>query len=103
MTTARRQRKVKAAARLFEDFTGHRPRFVERVTVNVPDVLMLVGECDGVLYSCVRDGKAQKYIHQFSKTSRPLLCSNETGTQLYLIGGQYNFTSRGIVDRKSRK
>lgn len=99
----RRERKVKAAARLFENFTGHEARYVERVLIDVPQVLLLVGECDGVLYSCVRDGRPERYIHQFRKQSRPLLCSNETGSALYLVGGEYNFTSRGIVDRKPRK
>lgn len=102
MSTARKHRKIKAAVKLYEDFSGHRPRFIERVSLPIPEVLMLVGECDGVLYSCVRDGKPEKYIHRFNKSARPLLTSNETGTQLYLIGGQYSFTSRGIVDRRPK-
>ena len=98
-----RKRKLAAAAKLYENFTGHQARYVERVLIDVPQVLLLVGECDGVLYSCVRDGQHERYIHQFKKQSRPLLCSNETGTALYLIGGEYNFTSRGIVDKRPRK
>lgn len=95
----RKRGKVQKAARLYEDFTGDAPRYVEAVRVNVPDVVLLVGECDGVLYSCHRDGKLEHYIHKFKKQSRPLLCSNETGTALFLIGGSYSFTNRGIVDK----
>lgn len=95
----RRARKVRAAAKLYEDFTGHEPKYIERVTVDVPEVLMLVGEMDAVLYTCIRDGRQEHYKHTFRKSSRPLLCSNETGTALFIVGGRYSMTDRGIVDK----
>lgn len=95
----RRARKVRAAAKLYEDFTGHEPQYVERVSVDVPEVLMLIGEMDAVLYSVVRDGKLEHYKHTFKKSSRPLLCSNSTGTALFIVGGRYSMTDRGIVDK----
>jgi hypothetical protein len=61
---------------------------------------MLIGTCDGVLYTTSRSGKTEKYIHKFSGISRPLLASSWDGKQLYLLGGAYNFTDEGIVDRK---
>ena len=58
-----------------------------------PDVLV------GVLYTTVRDGKEEKYIHQFKAKDKPLLCVTPDGTQILLVGGAYDFTERGIVDR----
>lgn len=97
------RKRVARAAKLYEDFTGHEPQYIENVRVDVPDVMMLVGELDGVLYSVVRDGRLESYIHEFSKQSRPLLCSSFDGKSLFIVGGRYDMTSRGIVDRKVRR
>jgi hypothetical protein len=90
--------KVNRAARLYENFTGHEAKYVEAVRLDSPDVVMLIGELDAVLYSCVRDGKLESYQHKFRKSSRPLLVSNADGTALFIVGGRYKFTNRGIVD-----
>jgi len=99
MSYGSKRRKVRAAAKLYEDFTGHEPQYVEKVSIELPEVVMLVGELDAVLYSVVRDGKLEHYKHTFRKSSRPLLCSNETGSALYIVGGRYSMTDRGIVDK----
>lgn len=94
----RHAKKVHRAARLYENFTGHQAQYVESVQLEAPDVVMLIGELDAVLYSCTRDGKLEHYKHDFRKSSRPLLVSNSDGTALFIVGGRYKFTSRGIVD-----
>ncbi len=91
--------KLQKAARLYEDFTGDAPQYIERVYVDVPQVVLLVGELDAVLYSCHRDGKLEHYRHTFKKSSRPLLVTNETGSALFVVGGRYSFTEKGIEDR----
>jgi hypothetical protein len=95
----RHRRKIQNAAKLYENFTGDAPRYVEAVRLETPDVVLLVGEMDAVLYSCYRDGKLEHYKHTFRKSSRPLLVSNSDGTALFIVGGRYSFTDRGIVDR----
>lgn len=90
---------VEKAADLYVQFRGENPRFIETVKLTVPPVMLLIGECDGVLYTTRREGHIEKYIHEFTKKARPLLCSDYTGNQLFLIGGSYNFTDAGIVDR----
>ena len=41
-------------------------------------------------------GEAPKnYVH-FHRQRRPLLVTNPTGTRLYIKGGQYRVTPRGI-------
>jgi len=93
-------RMVRQAAKLFEKFSGEEPKFVDKVTVPRHTVLMRIGLCDGVLYSARRDGKKEKYIHEFTGKSRPVLASSHDGKQLYLLAGHYDFTADGIVDKK---
>ena len=75
------------------------PEFIETHKVSLPDVALLVGHLDGVMYTTVRDGKKEKYIHRFKLKSRPLLITSHDGTQLIILGGEYDFTELGIVDR----
>lgn len=95
---------VQRAANLYHDFTGHTDLKAVKMTIPpLPKSALAFGHCDGVMYSTVRDGKAEKYIHRFAKDSRPLLCSSPDGKQLYMLGGAYDFTERGIVDKKIRR
>jgi len=64
-------------------------------------VALVVGRCDGVLYTTVRDGAREKYIHKFKASDAPLLAISPDGCQILLIGGNYRFTERGIVDLSS--
>lgn len=93
------KRKIEMAVKLFQDFTGHDPEYIDTIYYPVHPVLMLVGLCDGILYETVRDGKREKYIHKFKKGSRPALAASYDGKQLYLLAGEYSFTDRGIVDK----
>lgn len=91
---------VRKAAALYTDFTGHEDVKITKVSVaGLPKAALAIGQVDGILYSTVRDGQHEKYIHRFKSSSRPLLLSSPDGKQLYLIGGSYDFTERGIVDR----
>lgn len=91
---------VDKVANLYERFSGQDAFDVGTVTVpDMPKVVCLIGECDFVGYTTVRDGVEEKYIHKFNKADRALLVVDATGKNLYLIGGRYTFTERGIVDR----
>lgn len=88
------------AADLYTRFTGHDA--LEEVHIDkpeLPDVMLVVGDIDGIMYTTVRDGVVEKYVHQFKKKARPLFCVSHDGKQIHLIGGEYDFTERGIVDR----
>lgn len=95
---ATREQKVQNAMRLFERFRLEEPRFVDEVDAPICDVAMVIGHCDGVLYTTVRDGKTEKYVHDFAKKSRPILAASWDGKQLFILGGRYNFTQDGITD-----
>jgi hypothetical protein len=94
-----KNQKVKKAAQLFEDFTGHKPGHVDELRLKTHDVALKIGQVDGILYTTIRDGKTERYIHRFKKKSRPLLAASYDGQQLYILGGEYAFTDRGIVDK----
>lgn len=91
--------KAKQAIELYENFTGHSADFYQNIPVDWPEVGLKVGECDGILYSTIRDGVPEKYIHRFKKSARPVLVADHDGSQLALIGGNFDFTPRGIVDK----
>lgn len=90
--------RLTAASSLYHEFSGHQADHVDEIRVDFPDVALLIGECDGILYTTVRDGRTEKYVHHFKKKSRPLLAASHDGTQLLLLGGAYQFTDRGIED-----
>lgn len=84
------------AARLLEDFSGHRPTRVLKVQRKVPRVGLVVGSTDFVGYTTIRDGKQEKYIHRFPRKRRPLLTASSDGKQLEILGGEFQFTEAGI-------
>ena len=96
----RASKNLRAAARLFESFTGHRAARVKLVPKPaIPDEAALIGKVTGLMYVTRRDGKTEHYIHRFNVKSRPLFAVTHDGKQLLLIGGDYDFTEKGIEDR----
>lgn len=92
-------RDIRDAANLYEDFSGHEADVLARMPrPKFPAILVAVGECDGILYTTVRDGKREKYIHEFKPHAKPTLAATPDGSQLFLLGGAFTFTERGIVD-----
>jgi hypothetical protein len=91
--------KVAQAVRRFKRFTGMEPEGVDLVKVTLPDAALLVGDVLGIMYETERDGVVESYIHKFREGSRPQLAASQDGKQLVLLGGAYQFTERGIVDK----
>jgi hypothetical protein len=99
-----RSKDVRKAALLYERFTGHDAIPVERINVPpLPKAVAVIGYCDGILYTTVRDGRTEKYIHHFALDDRPLMAVSPDGKQLLLVDGNYDFTERGIVDGSDLK
>ena len=90
---------VRQARQLFKDFRGDAPAGVKRVKLPTPKTGLVVGKLDGVLYTTVRDGQTEKYIHKFKRASRPTLVSSNDGKTLIIVGGRFRFTDAGIEDR----
>lgn len=91
---------IDRAADGYKQFTGHDPKFLDKLPQKWPKVGYKFGDCLGVMYETVRDGKRERYLHQFAKGCRPALVSSHDGKSIHMIGGSYDFTERGIVDRK---
>lgn len=85
---------------MYRDFTGDEPEHATKIPIRTPKTGLLVGDLDGVLYTTVRDGVTERYIHEFKKGSRPLLAAAHDGKSLHILGGEYEFTERGIVDKE---
>jgi len=87
------------AAKAFQAFSGHRPTGVKRARLPDTDVSgWRMGPVVGIAYEARRDGKTQQYFHEFAKPARPDLVSRDDGRQLFISGGNYTVTERGIED-----
>lgn len=95
---ATRQTQIEHAMKLYKRFRLDDPEFVDEVDHPHVEVAMVIGECDGVLYTTIRNGRKEEYIHEFAKKSKPLLVASWDGKQVLLVGGKYNFTEQGITD-----
>lgn len=91
--------KIKCALKLYEKFHVQDAEFIDELDVKLPDVCVAIGQCDGILYTTIREGVKESYVHEFNARSRPILASSYDGKQLFIIDGQYKFTERGIVDK----
>lgn len=95
------RKQIKQAASLYRRFSGHKAESAQKVKVRkLPKTAVAIGTIVGVIYDTIRDGKRERYIHEFRKRSRPLFAVSHDGKQLLMLGGAYDFTERGIVDRR---
>ena len=103
-----RAEKIRAARRRYRQFTGHAPAFGDIGIADLTkdgEVVFIVGEVDGIMYTTVRDGRTERYIHEFGptkksgdpKSPRPLLAISHDGKQAFILGGGMRFTARGFV------
>jgi transglutaminase-like putative cysteine protease len=89
---------VGEAARLYRTFTRFEPCRIVRVRHRrvMPRVVAQLGELMGLIYRSDKwnQGTPRTFIHFM--TDPPRLVSNAAGTQLYIVGGRYRVTARGI-------
>lgn len=101
---ARSRADIRRAADLYERFSGHQAEAIGEISIPaVPKTGIAIGTLDGVLYTTVRDGVTERYIHEFKKRDAPLLVVSPDGKQMFIVGGSFDFTERGIVDGSDRK
>ncbi len=87
-----------AAARLFRTFHTHP---ADRVVIRrhprlVPPVVSRLGSLQGIIYRSDKGtpGRERNFIHFL--TDPPELVCDPTGTRLFIVGGSYRVTGRGI-------
>jgi len=89
---------VRKVAKLYTGFREKAPRNVKSVTVKLPRAVMVMGYLEAVEYGTTMAGKARRFRHKFAAGSRPMICAGVGRNQLFIIGGRYHVTDRGIVD-----
>ena len=91
-------RSLRSATKLFRQFHCFAPPevIIEPCNRILPKVLVNLGELRGLIYRSDKwnRGRPQTYIH-FMDTPPRLTCDPE-GKQLYIVGGNYRVTRRGI-------
>lgn len=87
------------AKKAFQEFSGHRAKRVYKTPLDEGEVSgYRLGSLLGVAYEAKRDGKTDRYFHEFGKKARPDLVVRDDGKQLYVSGGRYEVTDHGIED-----
>ena len=83
---------------LYRQFNRFEPGRIDHVHQSrlIPPVVVELGELAGLIYRSDKwqPGKPRTYIHFMENP--PRLVSDVQGTQLYIVGGDYRITSRGI-------
>lgn len=77
---------------------GRNPTQAFRAKVEVPTTLVPVGRLYAVTYDADKGDGVYPYRHPFEPGAQPLVCANEQGDRLFLVGGRYTVTSHGIED-----
>jgi hypothetical protein len=88
---------VRSASALYQRFTRLPARSIERVTHArlVPPVVVEIGQLAGLVYRSSKwVGRPRTYIHFMDDP--PRLVSDVTGRRLFIVGGSYRVTPRGI-------
>lgn len=88
---------VRSAATLYRQFTRMPARSIERVAHArlMPPVVLEIGRLAGLVYRSSKwVGRPRTYIHMMDDP--PRLVSDVTGRRLFIVGGSYRVTPRGI-------
>ena len=87
-----------SGAALYQQFNRFPPRKTERVEHLrlMPPVAVDLGELVGIIYRADKwqPGKPRTYVHFME--NRPRLVCDVDGNRLYIVGGSYQVTERGI-------
>lgn len=89
---------LKKTTKLYRAFRERPATRARRVAFVVPKAVAVMGFCDAIEYSTTHGRRAKLYRHDFAPGAKPLLCAGPERGQLFLIGGRFRVTGRGIVD-----
>lgn len=93
---------IDRAARLYRAFREAKPKRARRVHVSLPKAVAKIGTAEFIGYWTTHRGKPAIYVHFWAPGSRPQLFANTGRGQLYLFGGRFTVTGRGITDLDAR-
>jgi len=92
------RRDERAARSLYRAFREDKPGRSRRVGIDVPRAAAVVGQVEFIGYVTTHRGKSYLYLHEFAEGSRPMMVAGKRRGQLFLVGGRFKFTARGITD-----
>lgn len=66
---------------------------------NPPEALYKLGDVVDIAYRTKRNmrDKPEDFRHTFDQSARPVLAATHDGKSLYILGGGYKVTAKGIV------
>lgn len=102
MNTRFKTKDFRGAFKLHRQFRESTPTKARVIPYEVPKALMILGTLESVCYRTTHNGKAASYRHEFASGSRPFLAAGPKKGQLFIVGGRYRVTERGIVDLNAR-
>lgn len=87
---------IAVARRLFCTYSGRDALSSTRCRIDrlIPDVLVDLGALRGLIYSRDHGGPGRTYIHFMDDP--PRLTCDAQGRRLFVVGGSYRITQRGI-------
>lgn len=93
------QDQIARAVALFKSFRHRDPRDGEIVKIDglkELTVALELGPMVGIAYRADRDGKEDKYYHEFERTL-PRVFVAWDGLQIFVVGGSFKYTDVGFV------
>lgn len=94
---------LRRALASYRAFREAEPGGVRRITAApTPKALWRMGVFEFVGYMTTHQGKPALYVHHFAPGSRPVLVAGTKRNALYLLGGRFRITARGITDLDAR-
>jgi len=85
----------------YEEFHwGNEADSIEQIELpDAPKTLVLIGELEGVIYRTAKGQRKQEsWVHFHDERTPPKLAYDPKTHQLYILGGKYRITPRGIED-----
>lgn len=93
---------LRRAIGLYRAFRESEPKRARRVHMRLPKAVARVGTVEFIGYMTTHHGRVTLYVHDFAPGSRPALYAGTHRNQLYMFGGRFKVTGRGITDMDSR-
>lgn len=87
------------AAKLFEGFRERDMGSIETRGLLIPDAVVEVGKFHAFEYFTTHGKRRELYRHEFERSARPDFLVSPDGRQIFVLGGSFRFTKRGIVDK----
>jgi hypothetical protein len=93
---------ITKAIELYSSFREKKPNRIAKVGVTIPRVAAAIGYVEQLGYVTDHNGETVHYTHDFAPGSRPIFAVSANGRTLLLLGGRFQFTEQGIVDKDAR-